>query len=79
MAHDWSTDPRPLADCLRAWAVAHGHTRGGAAWVSKQLRVQERTVQDWLQGRRFPPLEALVRRCMDLIDERQGTRPPAAH
>lgn len=63
-SHDWETDPRPLADCLKAWHAERGWTRDQAA---AELRVSRTTYDGWCAGRRTDR-EASLRRMMTLID-----------
>lgn len=64
LSHDWETDPRPLADCLKAWHRRPGWSRQRA---SEELRVPEPTYDTWCGGR--PAIrERMIRRMMTLID-----------
>lgn len=71
----WIDDPRPLAECLRAWAAAHGVERYGVApWLSTSLnRVSLRTVEGWLSGSKPGGAEPVIRLAMTLLDERAPT------
>lgn len=70
---DWTADPRPLSECLDAWAEAHGITWGKARWLAEQLGVPQSVINEWRQGRREPALSAAgpIRRLMTLIDAQQ--------
>jgi len=62
--HDWEADPRPLADCLKAWHGRPGWTRDRAA---AELRVPRPTYDGWCAGRPAA-LEPSIRRLMTLVD-----------
>lgn len=62
--HDWETDPRPLATCLRAWHGREGWSRARAA---NELRIPISTYHGWCAGR-FSPPEGPIRRLMTLVD-----------
>lgn len=66
---DWTTDPRPIAECLPAWELAHGWSGAEAA---RQLRAPYPTYRDWRTGRRKPSPEGAIRRLMTLIDASWG-------
>jgi hypothetical protein len=60
---DWEVDPRPLAECLKAWAK----TRGGRDAAAESLRVSRSTFDGWCDGRGASQ-ERMVRRLMTLTD-----------
>ncbi|ACS39670.1 MULTISPECIES: hypothetical protein [Methylorubrum] len=62
-AADWEADPRPLSDCLKAWA----RTRGGRDAAAAALRLSRKTFDGWCDGRGAGQ-EAMVRRLMTLTD-----------
>lgn len=62
--NDWEADPRPLADCLKAWHGGHGWGRELAA---AELRVPVSTYNGWCAGRSCPH-DGAIRRLMTLID-----------
>ena len=62
-AADWEADPRPLSDCLKAWARTHGGRDAAAA----ALRVSRKTLDGWCDGRGAGQ-EGMVRRLMTLTD-----------
>jgi hypothetical protein len=64
LAHDWETDPRELADCLKAWHGRPGWSRQRAA---EELRVPEPTYDTWCGGRPATR-ERTIRRMMTLLD-----------
>jgi hypothetical protein len=66
LAHDWETDPRPFADCLRAWRDARGWGRSRDR-LTDELRTPRSTIEGWLAGRPCSN-EAPLRRLMTLID-----------
>lgn len=65
---DWTSDPRPLRECLVSWAGEHGVERGISKWVAERLAAPRRTVDEWLQGRRTPALEGTIRLAMTQHD-----------
>ena len=68
--HDWETDPRPLADCLREWRERHGWS-----WqqVADELREPLATVQGLAKGREPKTGSKARRRLMTLIDWHTGS------
>jgi hypothetical protein len=69
--HDWEADPRPLADCLKAWHAARGWTRNRAA---AELRAPRSTYDGWCAGRPAG-FEGTIRRLMTLLDRAATGRP----
>lgn len=71
--HDWEADPRPLADCLKAWQVAlnGGRTHGARALGQAALRIQSADTYAGLLKGRPTPYEATIRRLMTLMDTNQ--------
>ena len=65
---DYETDPRSLADCLKAFAaqVNGGKVYGARAAAASELRVPETTLAGWMAGRPCVQERAL-RRLMTLI------------
>lgn len=72
MSHDWETDPRPLADCLKEWQVKvnSGREYGARQAAAAELRTPETTYIGWVAGRPCRH-EAAIRRLMTLIDQTQ--------
>ncbi|WP_420961094.1 hypothetical protein [Brucella sp. IR073] len=70
MKHDYETDPRSFADCLKDFSL---RINGGSAYGSRQkaaeeLRVPATRINDWMLGRTCP-YEQAFRRQMTLISE----------
>lgn len=61
---NWEIDPRPFAECLKAWRTAHGWS-----WqeTADELRKPLGSVQQMAKGRE-PVDEQSLRRLMTLID-----------
>lgn len=64
MSHDWQSDPRDIAECLKSWHSRPGWTRNRAA---AELRVSRATYDGWCAGRGVG-LEKSIRRLMTFID-----------
>jgi hypothetical protein len=60
--HNWETDPRPLAACLKDW---HGREGRSRRWAAAELRVSMATYNGWCAGR--APVEGPIRRLMTMI------------
>lgn len=69
--HDWESDPRPLADCLKEWNVTlNGGREYGARKVGQDaLRIKSTATYDGLLKGRSTPYEQTIRRLMTLIDQ----------
>lgn len=61
---DWEADPRPFAECLKAWHSRPGWSRDRAA---AELRTPPTTYYGWCAGRGCAA-EGAMRRLMTLID-----------
>lgn len=64
-SHDWEADPRPFAECLKAWHTRPGWSRDRAA---AELRTAPTTYYGWCAGRGCAA-EGAMRRLMTLIDK----------
>lgn len=69
--HDWETDPRPLAECLKAWQVAlnEGNVYGARQVGQEALRITSASTYAGLLNGRPTRYEAPLRRLMTLIDQ----------
>lgn len=65
---DYEADPRPFADCLKDFAlrVNGGTVYGSRPKAAAELRVKEKSLQNWMDGRTCPQ-EASFRRLMTLL------------
>ena len=70
-SRSWEQDPRPLGECLKAWAASHGWSRDQAA---TELRAPRSTYDKWCDGR-SPAREPMIRRMLDLIDSQNAKSP----
>lgn len=70
---DYEVDPRPFADCLKAFAAAvnGGKAYGARPLAAAELRTPEDTLAGWMKGRPCQQ-EASYRRLMTLIEERRA-------
>jgi hypothetical protein len=68
---DWTTDPRPIAECLKDWHARPGWTRNRAA---DELCVSRPTYDGWCAGRGIG-LEKSIRKLMVLIDREYASAP----
>lgn len=69
MPHDYETDPRPLAECLKEWQMAlnGGKVYGARKIAERELRVDSRTYDGWMTGRTpAGSHERLIRRVMTM-------------
>lgn len=70
--HDWETDPRPFADCLKAWQPGWTRDRKSAELRVGSIKPDGTTDRGsfdrWCDGRRCER-EASLRRLMTLIDQ----------
>lgn len=68
--HDWETDPRPLADCLKEWQAAlNGGLSYGSRPVGQEaLRIESAETYAGLLKGRATPYERTIRLAMTLID-----------
>lgn len=65
--HDWETDPRPFAHCLREWGRRRHGTACAHALGAADLRLPAATYTGYCHGLR-PACEAALRRLMTLLD-----------
>jgi hypothetical protein len=72
--HDWETDPRPLADCLKEWQVRlNGGREYGAREVGRAaLRIRSADTYAGILKGRATPYEPTIRLTMTLIDREAG-------
>ena len=65
---NYETDPRPLSDCLKDFPklLNGGAIYGARAKAASALRVPDKNLQNWLDGRKCP-YEASIRLLMTLI------------
>lgn len=77
--HNWETDPRPLAECLREWHIRlNGGREYGAREVGQQaLRIASKRTYAHLMDGRSTPYEPMIRRLMTLIDAADAKKPAA--
>lgn len=71
MPHDWTTDPRPIADCLKDLGrrITGGRARGSQDAVVEMLGIPKTTYRGWLNGRPVPH-EQMLRLAMVEIERR---------
>lgn len=65
---DWETDPRPLADCLKAW---HGQPGRSRQWAAEVLGLSLATYNGYCAGRKA--VEGPIRKLMTRIDAERAT------
>lgn len=76
MPHDWTTDPRPLADCLREFGqqLNGGKIRGSRKVGQTALAIRSaRTYETLLEGRETP-WEATIRLAMNEAERRAAAK-----
>lgn len=73
--HDWTTDPRPLAECLKEFnrAVNGGRTGGSRVAGQKALGATPSTYTGWLAGR-IATNETIIRLAMVEAERRHRRR-----
>lgn len=65
---NYEIDPRPLAECLKAFALDcnDGKAYGARGKAAAELRITDKTLQNWMDGTNCP-YEATIRRLMTMI------------
>ena len=75
--HDWTTDPRPISDCLKDLSrrINGGRTRGSRDALASMLGIPKTTYIGWLNGRPVPH-ERMLRLAMIEIERRASDNRP---